>query len=84
MAERFVNVDRETPLLLPPDLRDWVPEDDMVHFVLEAVKGVDMSVFRVNWRGTGSRQYPPHMMLALLIYCYSHGIFGSRRIERAT
>ena len=84
MAERFVNVDRETPLLLPPDLRDWVPEDDMVHFVLEAVKGVDMSAFRVNWRGTGSRQYPPHMMLALLIYCYSHGIFGSRRIERAT
>ncbi|MEC4688824.1 MAG: IS1182 family transposase [Nitrospirota bacterium] len=84
MAERFVTVDRETPLLLPPDLRDWVPEDDMVHFVLEAVKGVDMSAFRVNWRGTGSRQYPPHMMLALLIYCYSHGIFGSRRIERAT
>lgn len=84
MAERFVNVDRETPLLLPPDLRDWVPEDDLVHFVLEAVKGVNMNVFRVNWRGTGSRQYPPQMMLGLLIYCYSHGIFGSRRIERAT
>ena len=84
MAERFVNVDRDTPLLLPPDLRDWVPEDDMVHFVLEAVDGIDTSAFRINWRGTGSRQYPPRMMLALLIYCYSHGIFGSRRIERAT
>ena len=84
MAERFVNVDRDTPLLLPPDLRDWVPEDDMVHFVLEAVDGVDTSTFRINWRGTGSKQYPPRMMLALLVYCYSHGIFGSRRIERAT
>ena len=84
MAERFVNLDRETPLLLPPDMREWVPQDDMVHFVIEAVEGVDLSAFRTNWRGTGSKQYPPQMMLALLIYCYSHGIFGSRRIERAS
>lgn len=40
--------------------------------------------FRFNERGCGSEQFPPHMMLALLIYCYSHGIFGSRRIEAAT
>lgn len=84
MAERFVNVDRDTPLLLAPDMRDWVPEDDMVHFVIEAVNGVDMGAFRINQRGTGSRQYPPRMMLGLLVYCYSHGMFGSRRIERAT
>ena len=38
MAERFVEVDRNTPMLLPADLRDWVPEDDLVHFVIEAVK----------------------------------------------
>ena len=37
MSARFVSVDRETPMLLPPDLRDWVPEDDLVHFVIEAV-----------------------------------------------
>jgi hypothetical protein len=36
MAERFVEVDRDTPMLLPADLRAWVPEDDLVHFVLEA------------------------------------------------
>ena len=84
MAERFVNIDRDTPLLLPPDLRDWVPENDMVHFVLEAANGVDMSAFKINRRGSGSQQYPPRMMLALLVYCYSHGIFGSRRIQRAT
>ena len=84
MAERFVNVDRDTPLLLAPDMRDWVPEDDLVHFVIEAVNGVDMSAFRINGRGTGSRQYPPRMMLGLLVYCYSHGVYGSRRIERAT
>ena len=42
-----------------------------------------MSAFKVN-HGTGSAQYHPRMMLALLIYCYANGIFSSRRIERAT
>jgi len=40
--------------------------------------------FQVNDRGTGSEQYPPAMMLALLIYCYATGRFGSRMIEAAT
>jgi hypothetical protein len=35
MAERFVEVDRNTPLLLPADMRDWVLEDDLVPFVLK-------------------------------------------------
>jgi len=69
---------------MPPDLRDWVPEDDMVHFVIEAVAGMRLSTLKVNRRGTGSAQYPPKMMLSLLIYCYANGIFSSRRIERST
>ena len=81
---KFVEADRDQPYLLPPDLRDWIPEDDLVHFVLEAVERVSMSAFRVNDRGTGSAQYHPRMMLALLVYCYANGVFGSRRIERAT
>src|SRR6267378_7749811 len=84
MAERFVEVDRNTPMLLPADLREWVPEDDLVHFVIEAVKTLPSGEFVVNERGTGYAQYPPSMMLALLIYCYANGIFSSRRIERAT
>lgn len=84
MCERLVNVDRETPLLLPVDLRDWVPGDDLVHFVVNAVETMDLPALSVNRRGTGDEQYPPRMMLALLIYCYASGIFGSRRIERAS
>ena len=84
MATRLVNIDRDTPLLLPVDLRQWVPENDLVHFVLEAVNGMTLTSLKVNRRGTGSEQYPPKMMLALLIYCYANGIFSSRRIERAT
>lgn len=71
-------------MLLPPDLRQWVADDDMVHFVIEAVSCMKLPSLKVNRRGTGSRQYPPGTMLMLLIYCYAHGIFSSRRIERAT
>ena len=48
-------------MLLPPDLRDWVPEDDLVHFVIEAVERLPLESFRVNHRGTGDKQFPPHM-----------------------
>ena len=84
MSTRFVSVDRNQPLLLPPDLRDWVPEDDLVHFVIEAVNSLPGERFRFNLRGSGSTQYPSSMMLALLVYCYANGIFSGRRIERAT
>ncbi len=84
MSARFVNLDRQTPMFLPCDLRDWVPADHIVHFILDAVEHIPTAHFHVNHRGTGSEQYPPPMMLALLIYCYATGRFGSRTIEAAT
>ena len=81
---KFVDCERDQGFLLPPDLRDWIPEDDLAHFVIEAVERVPLRAFKVNHRGTGSAQYHPRMMLSLLIYCYANGIFSSRRIERAT
>ena len=65
MKAKFVNVDRQTPLLLPQDMREWVPEDDMVHFVIEAVEGMHLKGLRVNERGSGSAQYPPSMMMGV-------------------
>ena len=59
MATKFVNVDRNTPMLLPPDLRDWVGEDDLVHFVIEAVKRLPLEVFQVNHRGSSDQQQAP-------------------------
>src|ERR1035441_5404057 len=84
MATRFVPIDRDTPLLLPPNLRDWVPADHLVHFIIDAVDAIDLRQVKVNTRGTGSEQYPPPMMLGLLIYSYATGLFGSRRIEQST
>ncbi|HPA17123.1 MAG TPA: IS1182 family transposase [Verrucomicrobiae bacterium] len=84
MAARLVNVDRDTLLLLPPNMREWVPEGHLVHFILDAVGELDLSKARINERGSGSEQYPPSMMLGLLIYSYATGVFGSRQIERGT
>jgi transposase len=84
MTARFVVIDRDTPLLLPPNLRDWVPADHLVHFVLDAVDALDLRQIKVNLRGTGSEQYPPSMLLGLLIYSYATGTFSSRRIEQST
>ena len=84
MAYRFKNIDRQTPLLLPPDLREWVAEDDLVHFVISAVERLPLSTFAVNHKGCGDEQYPPRLLLALLIYGYANGVFSSRRLERAT
>jgi transposase len=84
MGAKFVTIDRETLMLLPPDLREWVPEDSMVHFVIDAVESLDIQGFSVNERGSGSPQYPPSMMLALLVYCYATGRFSSREIEQST
>ena len=81
---KFVACARERAFLLPPDLRDWIPEDDLARFVIEAVARVGIGAFEVDDRGTGSAQYHPRMMLALLIYGDANGIFSSRRIERAT
>jgi transposase len=71
-------------MLLPPDMREWVRPDHLVHFVLDAVEALDLSQVKVNTRGTGDAQYPPSMLLALLVYSYATGLFGSGRIEPST
>ena len=80
----FVPFSRDEPFLLPPDLRDWLPEDDLAHFVVAAVERVPLDAFQAKTAASGKAQYHPRLMLALLVYCYANGVFSSRRIERAT
>ena len=84
MGPRFVNLDRGPPLLLPPNLRDWVPADPLAHFVVDAVEALDLRPVKVNLRGTGDEQYPPSLMRARPIYSCATGTFGSRRIGPST
>jgi transposase len=80
----FVPFDRSQAFLLPPDLKDWLPGDDLAHFIVAAVERVPLTSFNVNPQAGGKPQYHPRLMLALLVYSYANGIFSSRRIERAT
>jgi transposase len=85
MAQNFLTCDREQSFLLPPDLRDWLPEDHLAWFVIDTVGVMDLSGFYAGYRedGLGRAAYEPSMMVALILYCWSRGMRSSRRIERA-
>jgi transposase len=65
----YVPFDRDQAFLLPPDLKDWLPEDDIAHFIVAAVERVRLGAFRTNPQAGGKPQYHPRLMLGLLIYC---------------
>jgi transposase len=76
--------DREQELLLPPSLREWLPEGHLAWFVLDAVGVLDLRVFYADYRedGWGRAAHDPAMMVALLLYAYAVGERSSRAIER--
>jgi transposase len=84
MPQNFLACDREQELLLPPSLREWLPESHLAWFVLDAVEAFDLGPFYVSYRhdGWGRAAHDPAMMLALLLYAYAIGERSSRRIER--
>lgn len=84
MGVRFVNVDRDTPYLLPPSVQEWLPEGHLARFVVEVVEQLDLGKFTRAYAGRGSDALPPSMMVALLFYGYATGVYSSRRLERET
>jgi transposase len=85
MPQNFLACDRDQELLLPPNLRDWLPEDHFAWFVLDAVEEMDLQAFYAAYRqdGHGRAAHDPQMMVALLLYAYARGERSSRAIERA-
>ena len=84
MAHFFREPDRRQRFLLPVDMMDWLPECDMVHVIVDAVGLMDLSDFEATCKvgRAGQPPFAPAMLLALLIYAYSHGVRSSRAIER--
>jgi transposase len=74
----------EQDLLLPPSLRDWLPENHLAHFVSDVVDQLDLrdieSVYEEDERG--QPPYHPQMMTKILIYGYCVGVFSSRKIQK--
>jgi transposase len=84
MAQNFLVCDRDQELLLPPSLREWLPEGHLAWFVIDAVAALDLGAFFAVYRdnGQGRAAHDPAMMVALLLYSYALGERSSRRIER--
>src|SRR5882757_9264322 len=71
-------------LLLPPSLRDWLPEKHLSYFVSDVVDNLDLSAMEAVYGNEkrGQPPYDPLMMTKVLVYAYCVGVFSSRRIER--
>jgi transposase len=71
--------------LLPPSVQDWLPENDLVYFMLDTVNALDISAITQKYEQEkrGFPPYHPRMMTALLLYAYCRGIFSSRKIMQA-
>src|ERR1039457_190571 len=85
MGPNFIECDREQLLLMSPSLREWLPENHLAWFVIDAVKDIDLAPFYARYRqdGWGRAAYDPAMMVAIVLYAYCKGQRSSRGIERA-
>jgi transposase len=85
MAQSFIACEREQSFLMPPDVRDWLPEGHLAWFVIDAVGAMNLDAFYGAYRADGRSRpaYEPSMMVALLLYAYARGVRSSRVIERA-
>jgi transposase len=81
----FLAVERDQAFLMPPSVSEWLEEDHLAWFVLDAVEQMDLSAFHAGYRadGWGRAAHDPKMMVALTLYAYCIGVRSSRAIERA-
>jgi transposase len=87
MAKGYLPYELDQRLLLPPDMREWLPEGHLALFILDVVAELDLSAILCVYEAKdprGRAGYHPMMMVALLLYGYCVGKTSSRRIERAT
>jgi transposase len=73
-------------LLLPPDMKQWLPEDDLAYFLMEVVGELELSPIynAYSCSCAGQPPYSPRMMVSLILYAYCVGLPSSRKIETAT
>jgi transposase len=78
----FKRYSQDQNFLLPPSLDEFVPEDHEVRIINEVVDTLDLSPLLSWYEGGGAPAYHPAMMLKVIIYAYSLGIYSSRRITQ--
>lgn len=84
MAKTYRPYVPEQDLLLPPSLREWLPEDHLAFFVSDLIDQLDLSAITRGYEDE-ERGYPPYhpvMLTKVLVYAYCVGVFSSRKIQR--
>lgn len=83
-GSKFRDANRDQQFLLPPNLKDWLPEDHLAYFLLDVLSQVDTSSFfeRYSEELRGEKPYSPRVMIPLLVYAYIDGVRSSRKIEK--
>jgi transposase len=76
----FKEYNRDQDFLLPPSFGELIPAGDLVNIIAEVVDRFDLKPFTKRYDPLGQNAYHPRMMLALLFYAYSQGVFSSRKI----
>jgi len=84
VARDYVPTRRDELLLLPPDVREWLPKGHLVWFLLDLIERMDTSVLhrRSKLGGAGRAPYDPEMLFGVLVYGYACGLRSSRKIEK--
>jgi transposase len=87
MSKTFRSYDMNQQLLLPPDLRQWLPADHLALYISDVVESLNLAGILNSYEegdGRGRPPYHPVLMVKLLIYGYCTGRMSSRKIEQAT
>ena len=78
----FKPYNQDKPLLFPPRISDFIPENHPVRVVNELIEKIDITPILKTYKGGGASSYHPKMMLKIIIYAYLNNIYSSREIER--
>ena len=84
MAKTYKTYLPDQDLLLPPSLRDWLPENHLAYCVSDVVDQLDLSAIESVYEeeDRGQPPYHPRMMVKILVYSYCVGVFSTRRMEK--
>jgi transposase len=74
--KKFIGSDRGQGMLMPYVLGDWLPESHLARFVVDIVDKLDFKRIYADYKGVGSTDYDPRMLLSLLFYCYLTSVFS--------
>ena len=80
----FRPVDRDTDLLMPPSVDEWLAEKHLARLVVDVIASLDLRAMIGSYHGSGEASYHPAVPVGIVVYGYATGVFSSRKPGRAT